>query len=222
MHEEIILSGFGGQGVLFAGQLLAYAAVEAGKHVTWIPSYGPEMRGGTAHCTVVVSDEPIGSPLVRHPTTAIALNLPSFEKYEPLIKPGGLLVYNKSLIVATPERTDIRYVAVPANVIAEELGNARQANVVLLGAYLAVTGLLPLEFVETALDNHLSERQRSFLASNKEALRRGAAGVISWEQEPTAAGGHRSAPADFGIHDVAFRERDAGSAIHHPETRRGD
>jgi 2-oxoglutarate ferredoxin oxidoreductase subunit gamma len=181
MQEEIIISGFGGQGVLFAGQLLAYAALEAGMHVTWIPSYGPEMRGGTAHCTVTVSDEPIGSPLVRHPTSAIALNLPSFEKYEGLIKPGGLLVYNKSLVAAAPRRADIRYVGVPANVVAEELGNLRQANVVLLGAYLAVTGLLPLESVETALNDHLSERQRSFLASNKEALRRGAAGVIPWE-----------------------------------------
>jgi 2-oxoglutarate ferredoxin oxidoreductase subunit gamma len=221
MHEEIILSGFGGQGVLFAGQLLAYAAVEAGKNVTWIPSYGPEMRGGTAHCTVVVSDEPIGSPLVRHPTSAIALNLPSFERYEPLIKSGGLLVYNKSLIVAAPGRADIRYVAVPANVIAEELGNVRQANVVLLGAYLAVTSLLPLESVETALDNHLSERQRSFLASNKQALRRGAAGVVYWEQEPVAPSDHRSAPADFGLHDVAFRERGAAPAALHPGTQQG-
>jgi 2-oxoglutarate ferredoxin oxidoreductase subunit gamma len=221
MHEEIILSGFGGQGVLFAGQLLAYAAVEAGKHVTWIPSYGPEMRGGTAHCTVVVSDEPIGSPLVRHPTSAIALNLPSFEKYESLIKPGGLLVYNRSLIVAEPTRAEIRYVAVPANVIAEELGNVRQANVVLLGAYLAVTGLLSLSAVETALDNHLSERQRSFLASNKQALRRGAAGVVSWQQEPIAAGDHRSAPADFGLHDVAFRGRGADSTDRYPEPQQG-
>jgi 2-oxoglutarate ferredoxin oxidoreductase subunit gamma len=199
MHQEIIISGFGGQGVLFAGQLLAYAALEAGKHVTWIPSYGPEMRGGTAHCTVIVSDEPIGSPLVRHPASAIALNLPSFEKYEGLIKPGGILVYNKTLIVATPGRMDIRYVAVPANLIAEELGNLRQANVVLLGAHLAVTGLLPLESVETALDNHLPERQRSYLASNKEALRRGAAGVTIWEQEPMARDVPRSAPEDFGL-----------------------
>lgn len=175
MHEEIIFSGFGGQGALFAGQLLAYAALDSGLHVTWIPSYGPEMRGGTAHCTVVVSDEPIGSPLVRRPLSVVALNLPSFEKYEPLVKPGGLLVYNESLIPARPNRTDIRYVAVPANEIAEELGNVRQANVVLLGAYLAATGLLPLEAVELALDNHLPERQRKFLESNKEALRRGAA-----------------------------------------------
>ena len=175
MHQEIIFSGFGGQGALFAGQLLAYAALDSGLQVTWIPSYGPEMRGGTAHCTVVVADEPIGSPLVDRPAAVVALNLPSFEKYEPRVKPGGLLVYNESLIPDAPARSDIRYVAVPANDIAEALGNVRQANVVLLGAYLAATGYLALEAVETALDNHLSERQRRFLASNKEALRRGAA-----------------------------------------------
>lgn len=179
MHEEIIFSGFGGQGALFAGQLLAYAALDAGLQVTWIPSYGPEMRGGTAHCTVVISDEPIGSPLVRRPKSVVALNLPSFEKYEPLIKPGGLLVYNQSLISVTPSRTDIQYIPVLANDIAEALGNVRQANVVLLGAYLAVTGILPLAAVETALDNHLPERQRKYLASNKEALRRGAACVVT-------------------------------------------
>jgi 2-oxoglutarate ferredoxin oxidoreductase subunit gamma len=179
MHEEIIFSGFGGQGALFAGQLLAYAASDIGLHVTWIPSYGPEMRGGTAHCTVVVSDEPIGSPLVRRPASAITLNLPSFEKYEPLIKPGGLLVYNSSLIDRQPSRTDIRYVAVPANDIAEQLGNVRQANVVLLGAYLATANILPLEAVARALDNHLPGRQHRFLESNKEALRRGASRAIS-------------------------------------------
>ncbi len=177
MHEEIIFSGFGGQGALFAGQLLAYAALDSGLQVTWIPSYGPEMRGGTAHCTVVIADEPIGSPLVRRPHSVVALNLPSFEKYEPLIRPGGLLIYNQSLVPATPSRADIRHVAVPANDIAEALNNVRQANVVLLGAYLAATELLPLAAVETALDHHLPERQRKFLASNKEALRRGAASV---------------------------------------------
>ena len=98
MHEEIIISGFGGQGALFAGQLLAYAGMDCGKHVTWIPSYGPEMRGGTAHCTVVISDEPIGSPMVRHPSAVIALNLPSVDKYEGLVKPNGLLIYNSSLV----------------------------------------------------------------------------------------------------------------------------
>jgi 2-oxoglutarate ferredoxin oxidoreductase subunit gamma len=184
MHDEIIFSGFGGQGALFAGQLLAYAALDRGKHVTWIPSYGPEMRGGTAHCTVIVSDEPVGSPLIRHPRTVIALNLPSFEKYEPLIRPGGLLVYNSSLVENPHSRDDIRYIAVPANDIAEALHNVRQANVVLLGAYLATTGALPLAAVEAALDAHLSERQRRYLESNKEALRHGAASVALAGQPP--------------------------------------
>jgi 2-oxoglutarate ferredoxin oxidoreductase subunit gamma len=186
MRAEIIFSGFGGQGALFAGQLLAYAALDAGRHVTWIPSYGPEMRGGTAHCTVVVSDEPIGSPLVRRPYAVVALNSTSFEKYESLVKPGGLLVYDSSLVQSPRRRADIRYVAVPANVIAEELGNIRQANVVLLGALLRDTDALPLAVVETALDNHLPERQRKYLASNKQALRRGAACVAEPcpEREP--------------------------------------
>ncbi len=178
MQEEIIFSGFGGQGALFAGQLLAYAAMDNGKHVTWIPSYGPEMRGGTAHCTVVISDDEIGSPLVRRPSAVVALNLPSFEKYEPLVKSGGYLIYNQSLVPATPKRSDIRYVAVPANEIGEALGNVRQANVVLLGAYLAATAALPLDAIASALDAHLPERQRKYLASNKEALRRGAACAV--------------------------------------------
>jgi 2-oxoglutarate ferredoxin oxidoreductase subunit gamma len=121
MHEETIIAGFGGQGALFAGQLLAHAALEGGKHVTWIPSYGPEMRGGTAHCTVIVSDTEIGSPMVRRPGSVIALNQPSFEKYEADIRPGGWLVYNSSLINCPPRRTDIRYVGVPANDIGEML-----------------------------------------------------------------------------------------------------
>jgi 2-oxoglutarate ferredoxin oxidoreductase subunit gamma len=181
MNEEIIFSGFGGQGALFAGQLLAYAALDSGLHVTWIPSYGPEMRGGTAHCTVVLSDEPIGSPLVRRPRSVVALNLPSFEKYEPLIKPGGLMVYNESLVPAKPNRSDVRYIAVPANDIADELGNVRMANVVLLGAYFAATTTMRLETVETALDLHLGQRQRKYLEANKQALRRGAEVVLQIE-----------------------------------------
>ena len=173
MHEEIIISGFGGQGALFAGQLLSYAALDAGKHVTWIPSYGPEMRGGTANCTVIVSDEPIGSPLIRRPTAVIALNHPSFDKYESLVKPGGVLVYDISLIPAVPAGGDIRYVAVPANTMAEELGSMRQANVALLGALVVVTGILSLDVVARALEHHLPERARRYLASNIQVLRKG-------------------------------------------------
>lgn len=184
MHEEIIISGFGGQGALFAGQLLAYAGMASDKHVTWIPSYGPEMRGGTAHCTVVISDEPIGSPMVRHPSSVIALNLPSLDRYEGLVAPGGLLIYNSSLVERAVYRSDIRVVPVPANDISMEEtaaalegkpGDARLANVATLGALLQATGILPLEAIITALADHLPERHRRWLEPNGRALRRGAA-----------------------------------------------
>ncbi len=175
MQYEIIISGFGGQGALFAGQLLAYAAMDEGHHVTWIPSYGPEMRGGTAHCTVIISDDEIGSPLVRHPAAVIAMNLPSLDKYEPLVAPGGVLVVNSSLVTRHPARTDIRVVEVPANAMADELGSNRLANLVLTGALLAATRALPPEAVERALAAHLPERHRSLLEANYQALRRGAA-----------------------------------------------
>lgn len=175
MEYSIVFSGFGGQGALFAGQVLAYASMDAEKAVTWIPSYGPEMRGGTAHCVVVVGDEEVGAPLVRNPDAVIALNLPSVDKYEPLVKPGGLLIYNSSLVSRAITRTDITVIAVPANDIASELDNVKQANMVMLGALLEASGLLPLEVIDRTLEAHLPERNRRFLASNKEALRRGAA-----------------------------------------------
>ena len=115
METSIIISGFGGQGALFAGQLLAYAGMDAGRFVSWIPSYGPEMRGGTAHCTVIISDEEIGAPIVARPDVAVVLNLPSYDKYEPLVKPGGLLVVNSSLIPSESGRNDIDVVYVPVS-----------------------------------------------------------------------------------------------------------
>ncbi len=184
MHEEIIISGFGGQGALFAGQLLAYAGMACDKHVTWIPSYGPEMRGGTAHCTVVISDEPIGSPMVRHPSAVIALNLPSLDKYETLVRPGGLLIYNSTLVSRVVTRSDLRVIPAPANAISMEEtapllegkpGDTRLANVVMLGALVQATGLIPLQAIETALAEHLPERHRRWLEPNGRALRRGAA-----------------------------------------------
>lgn len=174
MQEELIFSGFGGQGALFAGMVLAYAGIDNDKNVTWIPSYGPEMRGGTAHVTVIISDEEIGSPVIRHPSAAIVLNNPSMKKYEPLVREGGVLVYNSSLISAIPARPDIGYVAVPANDIASELGNVRMANMAMLGALVAITGILPLETVGEALREHLPESKRSMLKPNLQALERGA------------------------------------------------
>jgi 2-oxoglutarate ferredoxin oxidoreductase subunit gamma len=174
MQTEIILAGFGGQGVLFAGQLLAYAAMDHGKEVTWIPSYGPEMRGGTANCTVVISDEAIGSPNVRHPKAAIVFNQPSLEKYEPLVAPGGVLVVNASLISHTATRSDLTVVMVPANEIAEEIGDKRLTNMVMIGALVSILPVLPVEAIQTALGNHLPERHRRFLPMNILALQKGA------------------------------------------------
>ena len=174
MQTEIIFSGFGGQGVLFAGQLLSYAAMDNDLEVTWIPSYGPEMRGGTANCTVVIADEEIGSPLVRHPNAAVAMNLPSLDKYESVIKPGGVLVVNSSMINRPVNRTDIVVVMVPANEIAERLGDKRMTNMVLMGALLANLKVLPLEALETALQEHLPARHHRFLPLNYQALREGA------------------------------------------------
>jgi 2-oxoglutarate ferredoxin oxidoreductase subunit gamma len=173
MLHDCVFSGFGGQGALFAGQLLAYAAMDAGLHVTWIPSYGPEMRGGTAHCTVVISDEEIGSPLVRTPFCALAFNNPSVEKYEPLVAAGGLLIHNASLTSHTIQRQDIRVIPVHASEIAAELGNARLLNMVMLGAYLQMTQVLPIAVVEQALEGHMSTRRPELLALNKQALQRG-------------------------------------------------
>jgi 2-oxoglutarate ferredoxin oxidoreductase subunit gamma len=174
-QEEIIISGFGGQGSLFAGQLLSYAAMGQDLHVTWIPSYGPEMRGGKARCTVVVSDQEIGAPLVRRPSAAIVLNIPSMEAFESAVKPGGVLVVNSSMVTDESEREDITVVYVPASDMATELGNVRMANVLCLGALVDATGVVSLEAVERALDNHLPARHRHLLDLNKKALRKGAA-----------------------------------------------
>ena len=174
MQTEIIIAGFGGQGVLFAGQLLAYAGMDEGKQITWIPSYGPEMRGGTANCTVVISDEEIGSPFVHNPQAVIAMNRPSLDKYEPLVKPGGVLVVNSSMNDRKPVRTDIRVVEIAANEEAEKLGDQRMANMILLGAMLSKLPVLPVEAIEHALKEHLPARHQRLLSQNYRALREGA------------------------------------------------
>lgn len=174
MQQEVIIAGFGGQGVLFAGQLLSYTAMDEGKAVTWIPSYGPEMRGGTANCTVVVSDEEIGSPFVKNPSAVLAMNLPSLDKFEDLVQEGGVLVVNASMVDRPVKRDDITVVSIPANDIAEALGSKRSVNMVMLGALLGNMDLLSLDAVEAALEAHLPERHKRFLEGNKQALRKGA------------------------------------------------
>lgn len=174
MQIEIVIAGFGGQGVLFAGQVLAYAAMDNGMEVTWIPSYGPEMRGGTANCTVIIADEEIGSPLVRNPKALVAMNLPSLDKYESAVAKDGTLIVNSSLIDRDVKREDLQCVRIPANEIAESLGDKRMTNIVMVGALLAVEPVLSIEAIEAALQDHLPERHKNLLTLNFQALREGA------------------------------------------------
>ncbi len=140
----MIIAGFGGQGVLLIGKMLAYAGMHQGKEVSWLPSYGPEMRGGTANCTVVISDKPVGSPVIQSPRALLAMNLPSLDKFEASVKPGGVIVVNTSLINRLPDRTDVTIVKVPANEIAMSMSNPRGANMVALGAFVGATGVVDL------------------------------------------------------------------------------
>ncbi|HSG44518.1 MAG TPA: 2-oxoacid:acceptor oxidoreductase family protein [Anaerolineales bacterium] len=173
MQKEIIIAGFGGQGVLFGGQVLAYAAMDTGLEVTWIPSYGPEMRGGTANCTVVIADNEIGSPMVKNPPLAIALNLPSFDKYEEVLATDGTLIVNQSMVDREAKRDDINIIFVPCNEIAEEIGDKKLLNMVAVGALLSALPELSLEDIEKALEGHLPERHKHLLPKNFEALKRG-------------------------------------------------
>jgi 2-oxoglutarate ferredoxin oxidoreductase subunit gamma len=173
MQKEIVIAGFGGQGVLFGGQGVAYAAMDAGKTVTWIPSYGPEMRGGTANCTVVIADDEIGSPLVKNPPLAIALNLPSFDKYEETLATGGTLIVNQSMVDRGVRREDINVIFVPCNEIAEEIGDKKLVNMVAVGALLRALPEITIHDVEKALEEHLPARHKHLLPKNYEALRRG-------------------------------------------------
>ena len=174
MQSETIIAGFGGQGVLFAGKLLAFAGLQAGYEVTWLPSYGPEMRGGTANCTVIISDSEIGSPQVRNPKAAIVLNQPSLDKYEPLIQRGGYMIINQSMVNRSARRSDLQAISIPGTQVAEELGDKRLTNMVLLGGLVKSTGFVTMEAVEEALKGESTEKQLKLLELNVKALHKGA------------------------------------------------
>jgi 2-oxoglutarate ferredoxin oxidoreductase subunit gamma len=176
MYQDVMIAGFGGQGVLLAGKLLAYAGMLEGKHVTWFPSYGAEVRGGTANCTVIISSDEIGSPVVQSPSAMLIFNEASFKKFEKRIKRAGNLFLNTSLVQERPTRTDITRIEIKANQIAEDLGDIRIANMVMLGAYLEKTGVVALESVLTALKQVLPARRHSLISLNERALRCGAEG----------------------------------------------
>lgn len=183
MLQEIIIAGFGGQGVMSTGQLLAYAGLVEDKHVSWIPSYGPEMRGGTANCSVTISDLPVSSPIITEPDTLIVLNRPSLEKFEKDVKPGGLILLNSSLIDVEPKRQDVKVLKVPINELAnEKLGNSRVANMIILGAFIELTGAVSIESVVGALRKVLPEYRHNLIPLNRQALELGVelAGGVDW------------------------------------------
>lgn len=175
MTEKIIMAGFGGQGVMSMGQLLTYAGMIENKQVSWLPSYGPEMRGGTANCAVIVSKTPVGSPIITEDATAaIIMNLPSLVKFEQNIVPGGKLLINSSLIEQKTSRDDLNAYYIPANEIANELGNSRVANMVMLGAYLELTKAVEVDSVIEAFKKVYGEGKAHLIPLNKQALERGA------------------------------------------------
>ncbi len=178
MERSTIFAGFGGQGLLFAGTVLARAATAEGLEVLWIPSYGPEMRGGTASCTVIVAGEPIGSPVVDRADAVVALNPPSMAKFEPLVAVGGLLVVNTSLIEALPARTDIEIVALPCSALARTAGDDRLVSVVAFGALLARRPIVPLAAVRDAIEAVVQSKNPDFLTADLAALDAGYAAAL--------------------------------------------
>lgn len=173
MTLEAIFAGFGGQGIMLIGQLLAYSGMYEGKEVSWFPAYGPEMRGGTANCSVVISDDPVGSPIISEPDVLVAMNRPSLEKFEAQVKPGGSLFYNTSLIEVAPKRTDVTILALPVNEIATELGNPKVANMVIMGALLKQTGIVKLETVMAVLKKTMTGKKAALIPLNQQALEKG-------------------------------------------------
>ena len=174
MYAECIFSGFGGQGVLTLGRILAQAAMADGKKVAWIPSYGPEMRGGTANCAVVIADDEVGNPIPVELDYLVALNLPSLDKFEEKIKPGGLVVYNKSLIPREPARDDIVTVGIEADRLADDLGSIQVAGVIALGLMVAWSGIVPLDGLKAALKEILPKRRHYLIPVNEAAIDKGA------------------------------------------------
>ncbi|NUM33205.1 MAG: 2-oxoacid:acceptor oxidoreductase family protein [Candidatus Brocadiae bacterium] len=172
MQSEVIMAGFGGQGIMLIGKILAYAGMEEGKEVSWLPSYGPEMRGGTANCTVVLSDHPIGSPVVDSPFGLVVMNRPSLDRFAPNLKSKGILIINKSLIDVLSPREDVDTVYVPCNDIAIECGTGKAANMVALGAYIGRSKAVKLETVYTQIQSQFSGNTK-LISLNMAALKRG-------------------------------------------------
>ena len=160
MENKIIIAGFGGQGVQSLGMFIAFASIHDGKEVTFLPSYGPEMRGGTSNCSVVVSDKPVASPIIAHPDMLIAMNKPSPYKFENTVKPGGTIIVNSSLIEDKVKRTDVKVLYVDANRLAVEAGNSRTANIVVLGAYTKLSGVFTPEIMKAVIEKKFAKKPK--------------------------------------------------------------
>ena len=172
MQTEVIMSGFGGQGLMMIGKLLAYAGLEEGKDVTWLPSYGPEMRGGTANCTVVISNQPIGSPLISSPKAAVVMNRPSLEKFAPMLRKNGILVINSTMIPVNSDRSDIRSFRIRADDLASELGSRRSANLVMLGAYIGLDEVVSHKTLVKAIEATFAAKKQ-FIEVNCKTFMKG-------------------------------------------------
>ncbi len=173
MEKSIIIAGSGGQGVLFLGRLLTYAGMIEGKEVTWFPSYGAEIRGGTANCTAIISDEMIGSPVISNPDALIVMNRASYDRFSERLKPGGILIYDSSLFGIDGHRDDIKTIAVPASTEAASLKGTKSANMVLTGAFIAVSGVLGINSIYNALDKITPSHRKDFININKELIQKG-------------------------------------------------
>jgi 2-oxoglutarate ferredoxin oxidoreductase subunit gamma len=160
MQSEVMFAGFGGQGILLSAKILAHAAMEEGLEVAWVPSYGPEMRGGTAYCTVVVSDRLIGSPIIRHPMHLVAMNRPSLEKFAPMVKPGGVILVNSTLISIGSGREDVDELRVPVNDIAVKLGSVRSANIVALAAFVARSQIVAVDTLRACVKQEFAKKEK--------------------------------------------------------------
>jgi 2-oxoglutarate ferredoxin oxidoreductase subunit gamma len=177
MFQGVIMSGFGGQGVISGGIMLAYAGMIEDKHVTFFPAYGAEMRGGTANCSVVVSSDPVASPVVGNPDTLMIMNEPSLARFENSLKPDGLMLINTSLVNSKPTRTDITVVEVPVSDLAEEVGNIKTANMVMLGAYAKKTGAISVDALKNSIQKVYLRANEAMVEMNKKAIDKGAAAV---------------------------------------------
>lgn len=179
MTQSIVIAGFGGQGVMLMGKIIAEAAMFDGKNVTWLPSYGPEMRGGTANCTVVVGDEPIGSPVIDSPDIVVAMNIPSMLKFQETLKRDGIMIINSSVIDREPDRKDVKIYKIDANEIADSIGNTRVLNMVTLGAFAKATGLVKFEGINKALEETFANKNKQLIDLNLKAVQNGMERVVN-------------------------------------------